>query len=129
MCRMKRIVVDLDGTLTIDDPKIPYALKEPNQQLVATLRAYKADGFSIAVATARNMKTHDGNLGKINKLTLPVIIDWLEKNDVPYDEVYVGKPWCGDQGFYVDDRAVRPSEFTSLTYAEIVRLLRMEPDS
>ncbi|ONG14085.1 hypothetical protein BXT95_26585, partial [Escherichia coli] len=58
------------------------------------------------------------NIGKINIHTLPVIIDWLNENRVPYDEVIVGKPWCGDEGFYVDDRAIRPSELCNMTLEE-----------
>lgn len=47
-------------------------------------------GFSIVIMTARNMRTFDGNIGKINIHTLPVIIDWLNENNIPYDEVIVG---------------------------------------
>ncbi|EBU3698818.1 capsular biosynthesis protein, partial [Salmonella enterica] len=50
----------------------------------------------------------------------------LEVNDIPYDEIYVGKPWCGYEGFYVDDKAIRPSEFINYTYDEIVNILRKE---
>ena len=56
----------------------------------------------------------------------PNIIDWLNKNNVPYDEVYIGKPWCGFEGFYIDDKAVRPSEFLKLSYNEICELLNKE---
>ena len=58
--------------------------------------------------------------------TLPVIIDWLDKHNVPYDEIYVGKPWCGFEGFYVDDKAIRPSEFVNLSYSEIMELLEKD---
>jgi capsule biosynthesis phosphatase len=83
-------------------------------------------GFEICIYTARNMRTHDGNLGKINVYTLPAIIDWLNANDVPYDEIIVGKPWCGFDGFYVDDKAIRPSEFVSKSFEEIQELLAEE---
>ncbi|MFB2351434.1 hypothetical protein ACETUS_30055, partial [Priestia megaterium] len=77
----------------------------------------------IIICTARNMRTHGGQLGKINALTLPIVLDWLARHDIPYDEIHVGKPWCGTGGFYVDDKAVRPSEFATLTYEEIRALL------
>src|SRR5690606_29179535 len=57
------------------------------------------------------MNTYGGNVGLINANTLPIILDWLARHEVPFDEVVVGKPWCGEGGFYVDDRALRPSEF------------------
>lgn len=122
---MKRLVMDLDGTLTIDDPALPYPDKVPNLEVIEQLRAYKAQGFEIVIATARNMRTHGNNLGRINAQTLPVILAWLQKHEVPYDEVHVGKPWCGHDGFYVDDKALRPEEFTRLSYAEICELLSL----
>lgn len=69
------------------------------------------------------MRTYQGNVGKININTLPVIIEWLNKHNVPYDEVIVGKPWCGTDGFYIDDKAIRPSEFISMSYEEIIQVL------
>jgi capsule biosynthesis phosphatase len=121
---VKRLVVDLDDTLTVSDSSRSYADKEPNLPLVAKLREYKADGFEIIIQTARNMRTYEGSIGKINANTLPVIIAWLQQHDVPYDEIFVGKPWCGLDGFYVDDRAIRPSEFVSLSREQINALIR-----
>lgn len=72
------------------------------------------------------MRTHKNNVGKINIYTLPNILDWLNSNNVPFDEVIVGKPWCGFDGFYVDDKAIRPSEFISNTYEEIKEILSKE---
>lgn len=115
---MKRIIIDLDGTLTIPSDK-GYADAMPNPDVISKLRVYKEAGFEIAIHTSRNMNTHQGNIGKITALTLPIIMAWLNRHGVPYDEIYVGKPWCGHEGFYVDDRAIRPAEFVSLTPAQI----------
>ena len=35
----------------------------------------------------------------------------------------MGKPWCGFDGFYVDDKAVRPNEFKELSYEKIKELI------
>lgn len=121
---MKNLVIDLDGTLTIDDNS-SYSDKPVNIQVVAQLRKYKEMGFKITIYTSRNMKTFSGNVGKINVETLPIILEWLDINNIPYDEVIVGKPWCGTDGFYVDDRAIRPNEFTTLSYDEIKDLLNI----
>jgi capsule biosynthesis phosphatase len=123
---MKRLVFDLDGTLTHDDPQVAYAERRPNRAVVEKLRAYRAEGFEIVICSARNMQTYGGQLGKINANTLPQIVDWLARHEIPYDELHVGKPWCGTHGFYVDDKAVRPSEFLALTHAEIQALLARE---
>jgi capsule biosynthesis phosphatase len=118
----------LDGTLTHDDPTRGYHEKEPNLPVVGRLREYKLAGFEIVIYSARNMRTHQNSIGKINAETLPLIIEWLRYHNVPYDEIYVGKPWCGTHGFYVDDRAIRPSEFVALTPREIQALLGL-PDA
>jgi len=124
---MKRLVIDLDGTLTLDGDGESYADKAPNLAVVAQLRRYRDDGFTIIIATARNMRSFNGSIGLINARTLPGIIDWLARHDIPYDELHVGKPWCGGQGFYVDDKAVRPDEFCALSLADIHQLLGITP--
>jgi capsule biosynthesis phosphatase len=122
---MKKLIVDLDGTITQADTS-DYVNVSPNLAVIKQLHYYKELGYSITIHTARNMRTYEGNVGKINIHTLPIITTWLEKHNVPFDEVLVGKPWCGHEGFYIDDRAIRPSEFASLTGQEIEDLLRKE---
>lgn len=128
---MKRLIIDLDGTLALPAPASApagYAHAVPDLALVARLRQCHADGYQIVIHTSRNMRTFAGNVGKINVHTLPLILAWLTQHDVPFDEVHVGKPWCGYEGFYVDDRAVRPSEFARCTLAEIDALLTAEQE-
>lgn len=122
---MKRLIMDLDDTLTRNyDGSYQDVL--PNEPVIARLREYKEKGFEIVINTSRNMRTYSGNIGLINANTLPIILKWLDKHDVPYDEIYTGKPWCGEEGFYVDDKSIRPSEFALLDYGEIVELLSLE---
>ncbi len=123
---MKRLVVDLDGTLTIDGDGQSYASKTPNFPMIERLREYHAQGFEIIIATARNMRTYNASIGHINAFTLPVIIAWLNEHQIPFSEIHVGKPWCGTDGFYIDDKAIRPAEFCSMSYAEIRALLNLE---
>jgi len=122
---MKKLVVDLDGTLTQANTS-DYRNVSPREDVIETLKDYKNNGFTITIATARNMRTYEGNVGKINIHTLPIVTEWLNKHNVPYDEILVGKPWCGHEGFYIDDRAVRPSEFASLSLNEINQLFEKE---
>lgn len=125
---MKRLVVDLDGTITLGNTS-DYRNVLPNMEVIEKLRLYRELGYEIVIQTARNMRTFEGNLGKINIHTLPIITEWLDRHEVPYDEIHVGKPWCGFDGFYVDDRAVRPSEFARLTPEEIDTLIEQEKHS
>lgn len=122
---MKKLIVDLDGTLTQANTS-DYKNVLPRTDVIEQLKNYKEQGFEIVIATARNMRTYEGNVGKINIHTLPIIIEWLDKHSVPYDEILVGKPWCGHEGFYIDDRAVRPSEFAELSYEQINQLFEKE---
>jgi capsule biosynthesis phosphatase len=141
---MKRIVIDLDGTLCGDElteAGIPgesvnqvstpvvrdrYEQLAPIPAILRRLREYKELGFEIIIFTSRNMRTYSNNVGKINANTLPRIIRWLDRHGIPYDEVHVGKPWCGFDGFYVDDKAIRPAEFARLSYDEIRSLLESD---
>ncbi|MDP2520896.1 hypothetical protein [Shimia thalassica] len=120
---MKRLVIDIDDTITVSHENTTYENVSPNLEVIEQLRVYRASGFEIVLSTARNMRTYEGNVGKINANTLPILIDWLKRHDVPYDEIWTGKPWCGFEGFYVDDKAIRPNEFLSLSYDEILKLI------
>ncbi|MFQ8929627.1 MAG: HAD-IIIC family phosphatase [Haemophilus parainfluenzae] len=122
---MKRLIMDLDNTITLTENG-DYRNAKPIIPVIEKLREYKAKGFEIVISSSRNMRTYKGNVGKINVHTLPIIMDWLERHNVPYDEIYVGKPWCGHDGFYVDDRAVRPDEFALMSYDEIRKLTKMD---
>lgn len=118
-----KLIVDIDNTITIHDSSKEYSQKIPNLEVIRKLHEYKNNGFEIILYTARNMYTHQGDLGKINAMTAPTLVEWLTKHKVPYDGLILGKPWCGDGGFYVDDKAIRPAEFTELSYQEIKKLI------
>lgn len=114
------IVIDLDGTLCkLKKRDQEYIDLEPNKEVLQKLREYKKKGYYIIIDSARNMRTYAGNIGQINAVTLKTIFQWLDNHMVPYDEVHIGRPWCGFKGFYVDDKTVRPDEFTSLSIDEI----------
>ncbi|EDL8431354.1 capsular biosynthesis protein [Salmonella enterica subsp. diarizonae] len=123
---MKKIIIDIDMTLTKGKGPGGYEDALVNKDFVVKLKEYKEQGFMIVLNTSRNMNSYNNNIGLINKNTLPILIKWLEVNSIPYDEIYVGKPWCGHEGFYVDDKAIRPSEFINYSYDEIVEILRKE---
>ena len=70
------------------------------------------------------MQTFGGNIHLIRKNTLPIIKTWLAENKVPYDEIILGKPWPGKDGFYIDNKSIRPDEFLNLTSSQISNLLK-----
>ncbi|WP_374407119.1 capsular biosynthesis protein [Pelagerythrobacter sp.] len=118
-----RIILDVDGTLTVDDPTVDYADRLPRRDVIERVNHLHRRGATIVVYSARNMRTHRGNVGKINKHTLPVLLDWLDRHSVAFDEIHMGKPWCGTEGFYVHDRSMRPSQFLALPLDELDRLM------
>lgn len=120
-----KLVIDLDDTISVTEHG-DYVNSKPVMETVEMIRKYHEDGFAIVIHSARQMRTHNGNVGLINVKTLPNIINWLNKYDIPYDEIIVGKPWCGYNGFYIDDKSIRPSEFHSMTYEQIQEMLAKE---
>jgi capsule biosynthesis phosphatase len=125
MIRRERcIVMDVDGTLCVKRrPDESYADVRPREDVLAALRDYRKRGFYIILATSRNMNSYDGNVGLITANTAKTLLAWLDRHEVPYDELHVGKPWAGKGGFYVDDKAIRPSEFLALSYEEVIALV------
>jgi capsule biosynthesis phosphatase len=125
MIRRERcIVMDVDGTLcTKRRPDESYADVRPNQEVLSALKEYRSRGFYIILATSRNMNSYDGNVGLITANTAKTLLAWLDRHEVPYDELHVGKPWAGRGGFYVDDKAIRPAEFLALSYEDIIALV------
>ncbi len=125
----KNIVMDIDGTLCpVRKPHESYPDLEPYPEVLAQLRRYKEMGFSILLYSSRNMKSYDGNVGKIIARTGKQLMEWLDRHDIPYDELHLGKPWPGRGGFYVDDKAIRPDEFLKLSYDEIMKLVGEAPE-
>lgn len=119
---MKRLVVDIDDTIARTENG-DYANSKVIEAMRSQLVAYQKAGFEIILNSARNMRTYEGNTGKITAKTVPTLVAWLDKNTIPYDEIHIGKPWCGHDGFYVDDKAIRPDEFLTLNYDELKTLL------
>ena len=117
------IVIDLDNTLTIDDKRLSYDKKKPRLDVVRKLNESKAVGYKVIIYTARNMQTQLGDealvIGNIGAKTMR----WLEKHRIPYDGLRFGKPFA-QNAFYVDDKAVRPSEFTEASYHELLELTK-----
>jgi capsule biosynthesis phosphatase len=105
---------------------LDYADRVPHPEVLEELREYDKRGYYIILYTARNMNTHEGRIGRINADTAKTLLQWLDEHNVPHDEIHYGKPWCGNEGFYVDDKAIRPSELLKNTTEEINTILNEE---
>ncbi|MFC5469742.1 HAD-IIIC family phosphatase [Cohnella suwonensis] len=121
------LVMDIDGTICENKKEHQsYLDLRPKYDVLDKLREYRQRGFYIILYSSRQMRTYKGNVGKINANTAKTLFQWLDKHDIPYDEIHFGKPWCGRNGFYVDDKAIRPSEFLQYSLEEIQNLLKRE---
>lgn len=100
-----RIAIDLDGTICdIRKPGEKYADVKPKPGAVEKLKKFKQQGHYIIITTARHMKTAEGNVNfVVSRLGLETL-EWLEKHEIPHDEVNFGKPYAQ---VYIDDRAIK----------------------
>lgn len=118
-------IVDIDGTLCqIKNKDEKYEDLVPYKDVVDKLRYYKNAGAKIVLFSSRNMNSFNGNIGLINKVTAKILLEWLEKWEIPFDEIIYGKPWPGNKGFYVDDRTIRPKEFLRCSIEELDKICK-----
>lgn len=116
-------ILDIDGTICpIKGKDEKYEDLIPYENVVEKIKYYSDNGAKIVLHTARNMNSYDGNIGKINANTAKTLLNWLDKWEIPYDEIFYGKPWPGHKGFYVDDRTIRPDEFLTKSVDELVEI-------
>lgn len=113
-------IFDIDGTLyPIKNKNENYEDLVPYPDMVEQIRKYKKNGAKIILYTSRNMNSYNGNIGLINKYTAPVLLEWLKKWNIPYDEIVYGKAWPGHKSFYIDDRTIRPDKFLKYSLEEL----------
>ena len=100
----KRFCFDLDNTL-VSFPVIAgdYTSCLPLDENIKLVRYLKKFGHTIIIHTARRMRTHNGNVGRVIGDIGKITLDQLERFNIPYDEIYFGKPQAD---FYIDDLGV-----------------------
>lgn len=102
---MKVLCVDVDGVLANnEDLTVDYYDRKVYPQAVEFLKKAKAAGFYIKVQTARGMERFDNNVEAVKRCHHLDLRDWLDRNQVPYDEIHFGKVGAH---YYLDDNAVR----------------------
>ncbi len=111
MNQKDKIIIDLDNTITVDESSDDYSRKDVNKEILKAINLAKEESINITIFSARNMNSFDKNIEKINSITKPLAIEWLNEKNVHYDEIIFGKPWAGKNGWYVDDRNLSLEEF------------------
>lgn len=108
-----RIAIDLDGTICpIKQHSESYSDLQPLHGAKEIIHDLRSDGHYIIIQTARNMATCESNLGRVMKNVGKITLEWLDKWEIEYDEIYFGKP---NAEVYLDDRALRFENWDILT--------------
>jgi capsule biosynthesis phosphatase len=104
--KSQRYCFDLDNTLVTYPKKAgDYSTVEPITNTINYLKYLKKIGHTIIIYTARRMNTHHGNIGRVVADVGQVTLETLRKFDIPFDEIYFGKPFAD---YYIDDMAISP---------------------
>jgi len=104
MCARKmRFCFDLDNTL-VTRPRIAhdYTTVDPVVEMIQLVRELKDAGHVIIIHSDRGMSRHDGNVGRIMAELGPITFKTLADFNIPYDEIYFGKPHAD---IYIDDKS------------------------
>lgn len=117
-----RIVIDLDGTICpIRQSNQTYSDLLPLPNAVERINDLRKDGHYIIISTARNMATCESNIGKVIKNVGKITLDWLDKYNIPYDEIFFGKQ---NADVYIDDRALRFDGWDSINTQSLLLIAK-----
>ena len=84
---------DIDGVIAENKVgDLTYETVKPIPGAMETLQQLHESGHTIILHTGRHMKTCNSNVGKVIAKQGKILLDWLEKYNIPYDELYFGKP-------------------------------------
>lgn len=103
--QMKTLIVDIDKTICHKQDQDEYSDAIPDNKVCNALRKANDEGVYIILFTSRNMRSFKGSIGLINKITAPILLKWLNDFNIPFDEIYFGKPW-GNSVQYIDDKSL-----------------------
>lgn len=100
-----RICIDIDGTIcSLREPHQSYHEVSPLAGAAKKIKTLKENGHYIILSTARHMKTCEANIGKVVAREGLTLLEWLNKHEFIYDEIWFGKPYAH---VYLDDKALK----------------------
>ncbi len=106
----KTIAVDFDGTLC--DHEYPF-IGAPKPGASEALQLFRSLGYWIIIWTCRTCSWNEDVFGGGNPKYRERVLEmkeWLEKNDMIYDEIDYGERGKPLADFYIDDKAIRFSD-------------------
>lgn len=87
-----KVIIDLDGTICSEEKQFSRALAKIKDGAKESLEKLRDKGYKIIIYSARTWAEYE------------MTENWLKENNVPYDQIILGKPQ-GD--YWIDDRAIR----------------------
>ena len=79
------IIIDLDNTLTEEDSENNYSQKIVNKSVAMSIKNAISLGYESKIFSARNMRSLNGDLNKIESITRPIAEAWLKDNHIDYE--------------------------------------------
>ena len=110
-----RFVFDVDDTICIHNDR-DYINAVPIQDMIDIINNLYNNGHHISLYTARGQNSCKGDIDLIKEKNQDILLQWLEKHNVHFNELIFGKP-LGD--FYVDDKAVDLPTFRQLKIEQL----------
>lgn len=108
----RRVAVDFDGVCSKYVDNSYQKVGDPIEGAISVLSNLRELGWYIVIWSSRTNAMTKEELSQAPseypKLMMDMI-DWLEKHNFPYDEIWMGgqKPPCS---YFIDDRAIRFDE-------------------
>lgn len=88
----KILIIDIDGVLAIEQHDLPLENRPVVSGAQDSIKLLQQNGYKIILFTSRFRSQKEAT------------IKWLEKNNIPFDDILFGKP----RGIlYIDDRGYR----------------------
>jgi capsule biosynthesis phosphatase len=107
-------IMDIDGTICHspqrEDGSFDYENATPIEGVISRINELYDAGHTIVLNTARGMRTHNGDVKKVEKHMRPNLEKWLADNGVKYHQLVMGKAW-GENPIYVDNRNLSIKSF------------------
>jgi len=106
------ILLDLDNTVCANKQNDEsYEDVKPLPGAVEQIQRWKKEGHTISIYTARHMKTCNNDIGEIIVKQSRLILNWLDKYNIPIDKLYFGKP---NADVIIDDKAIRAENWKQI---------------
>lgn len=90
----------------------------PYSNVINKINHLYKNGHHIVLFTARGMLSNNNDIHKINETVRPVLELWLNKHNVMYHELIMGKPFFSGETYYIGDEVLTISQFINGTEHE-----------